>query len=421
MDSREKEKRHTRINSEDSWSSDAGAEFVDKWFSIPKICQYFRTRSPVTMADIDGWHARDSIATLFFHDNTDLQDGGIRPILCGEIWRRCFASLAVNATPIRKEAAKFFTSTYDNFIQTAGIRDGASHCAKTLSVFYDNLDASDPNDPDVIIKIDVSNALNTTDRACTLDMISGRASRDYACGFKRGDVIPTVDTLTNLFGYFKAMRTCHSKLRYFDWDGQVHLAKGKTGGQQGGGLEMLIFNLTIHHLWGRVLAKFQEARAIDMLTTDTLKPNYLWPFRCWLSLRPFSKEMLAWSSMSLRQHAAGCVCCVTQQAVFDVAHSIFDTSPALMHLRAEIALDSFCPEAFVGIGVPIGTDAFVRNFVAKTCRDIIDYVEKLDAIYTLFRMSLFSTNFSDFASPPDSSILICILCLIIVVFCSSSM
>ena len=35
---------------------------------------------------------------------------------------------------------------------------------------------------------------------------------------------------------------------------------------------------------------------------------------------------------------------------------------------------------FVGIGVPIGTDAFVRNFVAKTCRGIIDDVEKLDAI-----------------------------------------
>ena len=49
---------------------------------------------------------------------------------------------------------------------------------------------------------------------------------------------------------------------YFDWDGQVHLVKGKTGGQQGDPLEMLIFNLTIHHLWGRVLAKFQEARAV---------------------------------------------------------------------------------------------------------------------------------------------------------------
>ena len=102
-----------------------------------------------------------------------------------------------------------------------------------LSVFYDNLDISDPNDPDVIIKIDVSNAFNTTDRALTLDMISGRASRDYTCGIKEGDVLGTVDSLTNLFGYFKAMRTCHSKLRYFDWDGQVHLVKGKTGGQEG--------------------------------------------------------------------------------------------------------------------------------------------------------------------------------------------
>jgi hypothetical protein len=234
---------------EDHWSSDVGIEFLDKWFSVAKICQYFRTRSPVTMPDIDGWYERDLIAPLFFNDNTELHnlirrrltlpyltgsfhssfieehaggllmalqkpDGGIRPILCGEVWRRCFASLAVNATPIRNETAKLFTSSYDNFIQTAGIRDGASHCAKILSVFYDNLDTSDPNDPDVIIKIDVSNAFNTTDR-----------------------------------GYFKAMRTCHSKFRYFDWDGQVHLAKGKTGGQQGDPLEMLIFNLTIHHLW----------------------------------------------------------------------------------------------------------------------------------------------------------------------------
>ncbi len=30
--------------------------------------------------------------------------------------------------------------------------------------------------------------------------------------------------------------------------------------------------------------------------------------------------------------------------------------------------------------MPIDTDAFVRSFVAKTCRDIIDDVEKLDAI-----------------------------------------
>ena len=45
---------------------------------------------------------------------------------------------------------------------------------------------------------------------------------------------------------------------------------------------------------------------------------------------------------------------------------------------------SFCPEGFVGIGVPIGTDAFVQNFVAKTCRANIDDAEKLDAIQNDF-------------------------------------
>ena len=116
------------------------------------------------------------------------QDGGIHPILCGEIWRRCFASLAVNATPVCNEAAKLLTSTH-NFIQTAGIRDVASHCAKILSVFYDSLDTSDPTDPEVIIKVDISNTFNTTCRALTLDVLSGRASRDYACGLKHGEAI----------------------------------------------------------------------------------------------------------------------------------------------------------------------------------------------------------------------------------------
>ena len=59
---------------EEHWSSDAGIEFLDKWFSVAKICQYFRTRSPVTMPDVDGWHARDLIAPLFFNDNTELHN-----------------------------------------------------------------------------------------------------------------------------------------------------------------------------------------------------------------------------------------------------------------------------------------------------------------------------------------------------------
>ena len=78
---------------------------------------------------------------------------------------------------------------------------------------HDNLDVSDPTDPEVIIKIDVANAFNSTNRGLTPDVLNGRDSRDYTCGLKKGDVVPTCDTLSNLFGYFKAMRSCEAKLR----------------------------------------------------------------------------------------------------------------------------------------------------------------------------------------------------------------
>ena len=83
----------------------------------------------------------------------------------------------------------------------------------------------------MIIKIDISNAFNSTCRALTLDIISGRASRDYACDIKKGETIATRETLSNMSGYFKDMCPCRTKLRYFDWDGQVQFVKDKTGGQ----------------------------------------------------------------------------------------------------------------------------------------------------------------------------------------------
>ena len=75
---------------------------------------------------------------------------------------------------------------------------------------------------------------------------------------------------------------------------------------------------------------------------------------------------------------------ITQQTLFDVAHVFINTSPQLIHLSGELCLDSFRPDDFVGIGVPIGTDNFVRQFVAKKCRDIIEDVEKLDVIEDSF-------------------------------------
>ena len=71
---------------------------------------------------------------------------------------------------------------------------------------------------------------------------------------------------------------------------------------------------------------------------------------------------------------------ISEQVVFDVVQNIIQVTPTLTHLSRDVALTSFCPEGFVGIGVTIGTDAFVQNFVSKTCRVIIDVIEKLDSI-----------------------------------------
>ena len=71
---------------------------------------------------------------------------------------------------------------------------------------------------------------------------------------------------------------------------------------------------------------------------------------------------------------------ITQEALFDVAHTFIINSLQLTQLSGELSLDSFLPDGFVGIGVPIGTDNFVRQFVDKKYRDIIEDVEKLDAI-----------------------------------------
>ena len=165
-------------------------------------------------------------------------------------------------------------------------------------------------------------------------------------GLKDGDAIPTCENLSNLFGHFKAMRTCHATPRYFDWDGQVHLAKGKTGGQQGDPVEMLIFNLSVHNLWGRVLAKFQETRAIAYADDAYVKGK--------LSV---ALQVLAELKRALKEDAKTSILPkgTTQQAVLDVAHSLIAASPALTQLSGDVSLASFCPEGFVGIGVPIGT------------------------------------------------------------------
>ena len=136
------------------------------------------------------------------------------------------------------------------------------------------------------------------------------------------------------------MRTCHSKLRYFDWDGQVHLTKDKTGGHQGDPLEMLIFNLTIHHLWGRVLAKFQEARAVAYTDDGYIKVKLSVALQVLAELNVVFKTdaglELNVSKTSILPSKG-----VTAQAAFDMTQTIIQATPTLTHLSNDVLLDSF--------------------------------------------------------------------------------
>ena len=119
-----------------------------------------------------------------------------------------------------------------------------------------------PSDPDVIIKLDTFNAFDTLCLQLTLDVLGvlgGQASCDYTCGLKEGDNIETVcEELLHMFEYFRVIRTTKSHLHCLDYCGTVLDTWGKTSGQQGDPLELIVFCLSIHHLWGRTLNKHHQ-------------------------------------------------------------------------------------------------------------------------------------------------------------------
>ncbi len=70
----------------------------------------------------------------------------------------------------------YFAEQIPNFIQTAGSVDGASVCAKLVSMIHDL--PVDVEDPTIICQIDFSNAFQMTSRQLgTNDCILGVASR----------------------------------------------------------------------------------------------------------------------------------------------------------------------------------------------------------------------------------------------------
>ena len=105
----------------------------------------------------------------------------------------------------------------------------------------------------VIMKFDVKNTFGSLCAILVLDVLSGKTSRDYACGIKVDEDFETaVHELRAYFGFFKLARTCESILRFYSYDGVTNYLKLKTGGLQGDPPEFMVFCIVTLHLWGRI-------------------------------------------------------------------------------------------------------------------------------------------------------------------------
>jgi len=160
-------------------------------FAIKKIRQYFARCAPLSAQDVDGWSPREHIAWMFndgdemFHDlirtqlilpyvQGDLYEGhlsepaggkffalekpndSVLPVIIGSTWRKAPASLSV--AEVNSDVAKFLMSTYDNFLQFACQKDGATRCAQITQLIASNWKVHDVNNPLVVMQLDIINA-----------------------------------------------------------------------------------------------------------------------------------------------------------------------------------------------------------------------------------------------------------------------
>ena len=242
---------------------------------------------------------------------------------------------------------------------------------------------SDPSDPDIIIKLDISNSFNVLFLLLTLDVLGGKASCDYACGLQEGDNIETVcEELRTMFQYFKVMRTTKSHLRYFDFCGNVLDAWGKTGGQQGDSLEMIVFCLTIHHLWGRTLDKHnQDACAVAYADDGYIKAKLSVALEVLSDIKLVLKED---AGLDINDKTKILVRGITAAEAHAAAQRLLAADPSLAHLGPLLTPKAFVDNSYIGLGVPIGTDTFIQHFVAKKCQEIMEDIDKLDNIQDCF-------------------------------------
>jgi len=141
-------------------------------------------------------------------------NNSIRPLFIGSTWRRAPASLSV--TKVNSDVASFLMSTYDNFLQFAGQKDGTSRCPQVTQLLASDWDVHNVDDPLVIMQLDIINAFCSVRRQARFDVLTEKASMSYDNGnVRNGDMVPCAPSLHKYCGYFQSMQGHASTLLFF--------------------------------------------------------------------------------------------------------------------------------------------------------------------------------------------------------------
>ena len=297
----------------------------------------------------------------------------------------------------QQTAAKTCIDTYTNFKQLALSKDGASHCLYFLNAAYSDpafTSAEDEADPMVIVKLDISNAFGSLCARLVLDVLSGKASRDYACGIKIDEEFETaVHELRAYFGFFKLARTCETILRYYSYDGATNYVKCKTGGLQGDSPEFMVFCHVTLHLWGRVFKMFPALRGLAFADDGNIIGRLSQDLKLIAAAKPVFKldgnlDFNLGKTMFLAKGT-------TVRHVYQRAQFFLQNDPSLQGIAHDFTSNMFSVEGIEILGTPLCTDIYIKNYVQNNCLKIINDVGKHDPLtdgFVHFQLIKFCVN-----------------------------
>ena len=277
-------------------------------------------------------------------------NGGIRGIASVDIFRRAQGHAIVQAA--QPLAAKSCIDTYPNFQQLAlskDSKDGASHFLYFLgAAYYDPAftSAADAEDPTVIVNLHITNAFGALCARLVLDVLSGKSSRDYACGIKVDEDFETaVYELRSYFVFFKLARSCETILRFYSYDGATNYVKCRTGGTLSPPVqspEFMVFCLVTLHLWGRIFQKFPELKGLAYADDGSIIGPLSKVLTLISELKPVFKQdaNLDFNLSKTKILAKG----TSAQHVFDRAKFFLQVNPDLHEIADDFTLDMFSVE-----------------------------------------------------------------------------